>query len=101
MHVVNSQLVSAINEKRLVEFVYKDGQARVVEPHDCGIRGGVAKILAYQVGGASGSGTPHGWKWYDVDDMRQLTALERHFPGSRVDSNRHHFEWDVLFARVK
>jgi hypothetical protein len=101
MHVVNSQLVSAINEKRLIEFIYKDGQGRVVEPHDYGIRGGVAKILAYQVGGASRSGTPHGWKWYDVDGMRQLTALERHFPGSRVDSNQHHFEWDVLFARVK
>ena len=78
MLIVNAQVVSAINEKRLIEFVYKDGRARVVEPHDYGVRGGVAKILAYQIGGASRSGTPHGWKWYDVDDMRQLTLLERH-----------------------
>jgi hypothetical protein len=81
--------------------VYKDGQARLVEPHDYGVRGGVAKILAYQIGGASRSGTPRGWKWYDVDDMRQLTLLEGHFPGSRADSNQRHCEWDVLFARVK
>jgi hypothetical protein len=86
-------------EKRLIEFVYKGGRPRIVEPHDYGIRGGVEKILPYQISGESRSSNPHGWKWYDVDDTRQLTVLERHFPGSRADSNQHRFEWDVLFAR--
>jgi hypothetical protein len=100
MRLVNSQLLAAIREKRLIEFVYKDGQPRTVEPHDYGVRGGVEKILAYQVDGASRSGKPHGWKWYEVESMRQLSVLERHFPGTRADSDQNHFEWDTLFARV-
>ena len=101
MHMVKPRLVSAINEKLVIEFVYKDGQARAVEPHDYGIRDGIAKMLAYQISGASRSGNPRGWKWYEVDDMRRLTLLEQHFPGSRADGTQQHFEWDVLFARVK
>ena len=101
MLIVNSQLVSAITEKRLIEFMYKGGRPRIVEPHDYGVRGGIEKILAYQISGESRSGAPHGWKWFEVENMRQLRALDRHFPGSRADSDQQHFEWDTLFARVK
>ena len=38
---MNSHLVLAIHNKRLVEFVYKNGRPRIVEPHDYGIRKGV------------------------------------------------------------
>jgi hypothetical protein len=100
MRLVNLQLVAAIKEKRLIEFVYKGGRPRIVEPHDYGIRGGVEKILAYQTSGESRSGNPHGWKWFEVENMRQLTVLDRQFAGTRADSNQNHFEWDTLFARV-
>jgi hypothetical protein len=98
---VNSHLVLAIHNKRLIEFVYKTGQTRIVEPHDYGVRGGVEKLLAYQISGESESGKPEGWKWFDVAKMRQLTVLNEQFPGSRADSEQQHFEWDTLFARVK
>ena len=91
----------AIHNKRLIEFVYKKGRPRIVEPHDYGIRGGVEKILAYQISGDSESGKPQGWKWFEVDNMRQLRVLDRQFPGSRADSDQQHFEWDTLFACVK
>jgi len=35
---VNDELVHAIGGKYLVEFVYKAGRTRIVEPHDYGIR---------------------------------------------------------------
>jgi len=101
MQVVNSEIVSAIREKRLIEFVYKAGRLRIVEPHDYGVRGGVEKILAYQISGESQSGTPHGWKWFDVESMQQLKVLERQFPGTRADRSQHHFDWDTLFIRVQ
>ena len=101
MRVVNSELVSAIRQKRLVEFVYKAGRPRIVEPHDYGVRGGVEKILAYQISGESRSGVAHGWKWFDVENMRQLKVLERQFSGTRADRNQHHFDWDTLFIRVQ
>jgi predicted DNA-binding transcriptional regulator YafY len=97
---VNSDLVLAITEKRLIEFVYKAGRTRIVEPHDYGMRRGVEQLLAYQISGASRSGASHGWKHFDVDGITQLRLLDRRFPGSRADSTQHHREWDTLFARV-
>lgn len=100
MRLVNLQLVTAIREKRLIEFVYKGGSPRVVEPHDYGVRHGVETILAYQISGDSRSGNPHGWKWFEVVKMQQLTMLDQHFPGTRADSDQDHSKWDTLFARV-
>lgn len=93
-------LVRAIAEKRLVEFIYKAGSTRIVEPHDYGIRHGVECLLGFQIGGESQSGAPQGWKQFEVDQIRQLRVLERRFAGSRADSAQHHRAWDVLFARV-
>jgi hypothetical protein len=97
---VNDDLLLAIADKRLIELVYKTGGPRIVEPHDYGIKGGVERLLAYQRSGHSSGRAPHGWKWFDVDQMRELRVLDRHFAGSRGDSAQHHSTWDTLFARV-
>jgi len=41
---VNDDLVRAIVDKRLVEFVYKTGRTRLVEPHDSGGRRGATRL---------------------------------------------------------
>jgi hypothetical protein len=97
---VNSHLVLAIHNKRLIEFVYKNGRPRIIEPHDYGIRKGVKLLLAYQVSGDSTSGAPHGWRTFTVADMDYLRVLDRQFLGTRADASQHHLTWDVLFARV-
>ena len=53
---MNDELVHAIGGKHLVEFVYKAGRARIVEPHDYGIRRDVERLLGFQIGGESQSG---------------------------------------------
>jgi hypothetical protein len=97
---VNQDLVHAIADKRLIEFAYKGGGTRIAEPHDYGIQGGVECILGYQISGESRSGSPHGWKRFDLDGMSQLRVLDRRFPGTRADRSQHHRAWDTLFARV-
>ena len=97
---MNPQLMRAIAEKRLIEFVYRLRQTRLVEPHDYGIRGGVEYLLGYQLSGGSRSGAPQGWKWFAVGEMHQLCVLERRFAGTRADSAQQHSAWDTLFARV-
>ena len=97
---MKQDLVRAIADKRLVEFTYKAGRTRIVEPHDYGIRHGVECLLGFQIGGESQSGAPQGWKQFDVDQIHHLRVLERGFAGSRADSAQHHRTWDVLFARV-
>ena len=98
---VNPDLVRAIHDKRLIQFVYKDGRSRIVEPHDYGVRLGAESLHGYQIGGESKSGASQGWKWFRVDDIQQMRVLERRFAGTRADSVQHHQAWDVLFARVR
>lgn len=97
---MNHDLVCAIAEKRLIEFVYRLGKPRIVEPHDYGIRKGVECLLGFQVSGESRSGAPHGWKQFEVGEIHRLRVLERRFAGTRADSAQHHRAWDTLFARV-
>jgi predicted DNA-binding transcriptional regulator YafY len=97
---VNDELVRAIGGKHLIEFAYKAGRARIVEPHDYGIRRDVERLLGFQIGGESRSGASRGWREFDVDKIRRLRVLERRFAGTRADSAQHHRTWDTLFARV-
>jgi predicted DNA-binding transcriptional regulator YafY len=97
---MNGDLVRAITDKRLIEFVYKVGRTRIVEPHEYGVRRGVEYLLGYQISGETRSGVSHGWKWFDVVHIRHLRVLERRFAGTRADSAQHHRTWDTVFARV-
>jgi hypothetical protein len=97
---VNDELVHAIGGKHLVEFVYKAGRTRIVEPHDYGNRRDVERLLGFQIGGESQSEASHGWKEFDVAQIRHLRVLDRRFAGTRADSAQHHRTWDTLFARV-
>ena len=78
---MNADLVRAISEKRLVEFVYKAGRTRLVEPHDYGLRGAAELLLGFQLGGESRTGTAHGWKHFDVAQIHQFRVLDRRFDG--------------------
>jgi hypothetical protein len=97
---MNDELLRAIVEKRLVQFVNKAGGPRTDEPHDYGVLKGVESLLGFQISGASQSGASHGWKHFEVAEIRELRVLDRRFPGSRADSAQKHREWDTLFARV-
>jgi|HubBroStandDraft_2_1064218.scaffolds.fasta_scaffold170718_2 hypothetical protein len=96
---VDRLLRRAIAERRLVAFSLA-GCARVAEPHDYGLIGGVAKLFFYQVGGASRSGQPLGWRWAELAKLSELRVLDQHFPGSRALPTGRHHRWDVLYASV-
>lgn len=97
--LIHDDLVRAIEEIRLIEFEYKDGRRRIVEPHDYGIKNGKEQLLAWRVS-ASGRGGQEPWRRYDVPAMRHLRVLDQHFAGSRGEEGQRHHQWDVLFARV-
>ena len=96
---VDALLRSAIAQRRLIRFDYQ-GRERIVEPHDYGVKGGAASLLAFQVDGASSSSLP-GWRMFRVPQLRGLVLLPDTFPGSRGAEHREHYAWDVLFARVR
>ena len=92
-------LRAAIQQKRLIQLIYKE-RRRVVEPHDYGIHRGVVKLLGYQVGGSSSSPLPN-WRWIEVDLISGIRLLNRTFPGRRSNPAGKHHEWDQLFLRVE
>lgn len=101
MKNVHDLLCSAIQNKCLISFKYKDErESRIAEPHDYGVIGGAAKLLVYQLEGASKSGDIPCWKMLSVDDMYSLRILRKSFPGGRGTASGKHKKWDHLFARV-
>jgi hypothetical protein len=79
--------------------VYKNRE-RIVEPHDYGIRNGIATLLAYQVAGSSSHKLPN-WRWMETELISGMQILNRTFPGGRPTPTGKHHKWDKLFIRVK
>ncbi len=96
---VDSLLRSAISKKRLIRFWY-EGKERVAEPHDYGIQRAKVRLLTYQVGGQSNSGTLPAWRWFEVSKISRFEVLDQTFSGGRVVPSGKHHNWDELFLRV-
>ena len=92
-------LYRAISERRLITFSL-DHHPRVAEPHDFGVIDGEKKLFFYQVGGASRSGRPLGWRWAVVARISELRILDDRFPGPRATPSGRHQRWDRLYASV-
>ena len=96
---INPHIWSAIEQKRLLQFRYKNRE-RILEPHDYGMHKGVIKLFGYQVGGSSSQRLPN-WRWAEQDLISDLQILDRTFPGGRPTKSGQHHKWDKLFIRVK
>jgi hypothetical protein len=96
---MHEELCRAISERRVIAFSL-DGYARVGEPHDFGVIDGETRLLFYQVGGASRSGRPVGWRWAVVARISGLRLLDDRFPGPRPTPSGRHQRWDLLYASV-
>jgi predicted DNA-binding transcriptional regulator YafY len=78
----------AIQNRNLLSFSY-DGFTREVEPHCLGIdKKGHPALRAYQVAGGSESGTYVGWKFFHVNEIRNLHVLSKSFQHPRQDYKR-------------
>ena len=96
---IDGLLRKAVQEKRLIQFVYKN-KPRIVEPHDYGIHKGSVKLFGFQVGGLSSEPLPN-WRWALVNAISDLTLLDRTFPGWRPSPSGKHHHWDQIFIRVE
>src|ERR1700749_1521908 len=96
---INPPIWSAIEQKRLLRFRYKNRE-RIVEPHDYGIHNGVIKLFGFQVGGSSSKPLPN-WRWAEQDLICEIRLLDGPSPGGRGSQSGRHHTWDKLFIRVK
>src|ERR1700675_3632081 len=96
---VHERLMTAIEHRRLVQFLYRN-KNRIVEPHDYGVHNGSVKLLGYQVGGSSSGKLPN-WRWMEADLISDIQVLSQTFPGGRPTPSGQHHKWEKLFIRVK
>ena len=96
---IDKLLRAAIQQKRLIQFEYKN-KPRIVEPHDYGIHQGEIKLFGYQVGGRSSEPLPN-WRWALLNEISDVRMLAQTFPGGRSTLTGKHHKWDQIFIRVE
>lgn len=96
---MESTILKAIEEKRLIEFVY-NGLHRVGEPHVFGVTNGSKQLLVYQTGGQSSNGGIPNWRRFDLSQISHLVVLPQSFPGRRLIPSGRHSSWDQRIAVV-
>lgn len=73
---MNTLIVAAIEERRLLKLAYSAGN-RIVEPHVYGVGGNGRELLrCYQVGGESLSHERYGWKLLHVEETGNVEVLD-------------------------
>jgi predicted DNA-binding transcriptional regulator YafY len=86
----------AIRERRLLRVDYGDAR-RIVQPHVYGDdHAGDRLLSAYQVGGASASGAPQGWKSFRMDRVTDVALGDGTFHRARPEFQHN----DGAFARI-
>lgn len=90
-------IADAIQNKRVLEFVY-DGLSRVVEPHALGCsRAGHELLRCYQIGGESHHPPIPDWRLMTVSKIHSLAVVQnRHFASPRPGYKR----GDSAMARI-
>jgi len=80
---MNDIIIEAIENRKLLEFFYKD-HYRVVEPHTFGVSSkGNENLSAFQIDGTSESIVVPDWGLFTIDKMNGLKILNETFEGTR------------------
>ena len=96
--VIQRTIEDAIANRNLIKFSYH-GYERIVEPHVFGIYRDRLQLLAFQVGGQSGS-RPMGWPRFNLEEALSLVGVSEHFSGPRPVTSGRSSKWDDIFAVV-
>jgi predicted DNA-binding transcriptional regulator YafY len=77
----------AIQNKHLLEFMYKD-ELRVVEPYTFGVsKKGNDILSAYQIDGSSSSSSDLGWRLFTLDKIDDIKLSDNCFDVVRSEYN--------------
>ena len=97
--IVSTNLINAIDEKRVIMFTYK-GVVRIVKPFIVGMstRGNLL-LSGFQIGGKASSGIVTGWKYFEVAGMRNVTIFSRTSGSIPSGYNRNDRQFKTIWAQ--
>lgn len=97
---MNHTVYQATAARRLLEFHY-DGGRRTVESYCHGVNANGRDLLrAYQVSGFSRSGSPTGWRLFDLGKISGLVVLDGTVTGGRPGYNPSDSDMTMIYCRV-
>lgn len=97
---MNTLIKQAIENRKLLEFYYKD-DLRIVEPHTYGVSTtGKESLSAYQVGGESSDSKTIDWKLFTVDKIQNLRIKETSFTGTRDGYNPNDSRMSQIYITI-
>jgi predicted DNA-binding transcriptional regulator YafY len=97
---MNEMIKSAIENKKVIEFYYKD-DLRIVEPFVLGISTtGKESLRGFQVAGDSTDSSNFSWKLFTVAKISNLRVKDENFIGNREYYNPDDSAFSQIFARV-
>ena len=97
---MNKIIIEAINNKRLLGFVY-NGKNRVVEPYMLGVSTkGNDTLSAYQIDGGSNSSKDLSWRQFVINDIERLNLLDETFELIREGYNPNTIKYSPIYAAV-
>lgn len=81
---MNDIIIKAIENRKLLEFYYKNHH-RIVEPHTFGISSkGNENLSAFQIDGISERNNVPDWGLFTIDKIVDLKILNESFVGTRL-----------------
>jgi len=97
---MNQSISTAINNKNLISFVYKN-LPRVVEPHAYGeTKDGGERLRAYQVDGQSESRSVPCWGLFKIEEMENINVLTDTFDGPETGYSRGDKAMSLIYAEL-
>lgn len=82
---MNNIIIEAIENRKLLEFFYKD-HYRVVEPHTFGVSSkGNENLSAFQIDGTSERNNVPDWGLFTIDKIVDLKIMNETFEGTRPE----------------
>lgn len=97
---MNSIICEAIENKKLLSFIYKNEQ-RIVEPHLLGRKtSGRDALSAYLVGGYTESDRQPYWRNFTVEKMESITVLDESFTSARPGYNPNDQTMEQLYCHL-
>lgn len=97
---MNEIIKNAIENKKAIEFYYKD-DLRIVEPFVLGVSTtGKDSLRGFQVGGNSTDSSNFSWKLFTVNKITSLRIKDESFSGNREHYNPNDSVFSQIFTKV-
>jgi predicted DNA-binding transcriptional regulator YafY len=91
VNIMNGAIITAIKEKNLIKFIYKE-RPRLVEPYHIGVYGNKVQLHAYD---AEDYYSIPGWKNFIVSEMQDILILPPHFK-ARADYSPNYSQYKTI-----